>query len=45
MFIILFWTWDIATSIKVLWLELLQEQKLKFNIDWEVKKVNVKVLR
>lgn len=38
------WTWDIATSIKVLWeTNLLQEQKLKFNIDWEIKKVNVKV--
>lgn len=36
------WTWDIINSIKVLWeTNLLNEQKLKFNLDWTVKKINV----
>lgn len=37
------WTWDIISSIKVLWeTNLLNEQKLKFNNDWTIVWVYVK---
>lgn len=36
------WTWNVISSIKVLWeTNLLNEQKLKFNIDWTVSKIYI----